>query len=196
MPITVDALTGPELLDALPVLAKLRIAVFREWPYLYDGTLDYEKHYIANFADAPDALIVIARDGEDVVGVSTGSPLTGHTHEFADAFRAAGQDPGLVYYFGESVLLPAYRGQGIGNLFFGRREARARFFGRFTHTAFCGVVRPADHPLRPKDYRPLDGFWQRRGYQPVEGLTAQLGWKDIDQPSETLKPMQFWMRAL
>jgi hypothetical protein len=55
----------------LDEVARLRIEVFREWPYLYDGTLDYERDYLAHFADAEDALIVAARDGDSVVGAAT-----------------------------------------------------------------------------------------------------------------------------
>ena len=47
----------------LPDLARLRITVFRDWPYLYDGTLDYEQEYLAKFAAAKGAVCVIARDG-------------------------------------------------------------------------------------------------------------------------------------
>jgi hypothetical protein len=46
------------------------------------------------------------------------------------------------------------------------------------------------------DYVPLDAFWRRRGYAPVEGAVARFAWKDIDQPAETEKPLQFWMRQL
>jgi len=68
--------------------------------------------------------------------------------------------------------------------------------GGFTHAAFCAVVRPEDHPLRPKDYVPLDAFWQKRGYAKADGLVTRFAWKDIDRSGETEKPMQFWMRAL
>jgi hypothetical protein len=44
--VTVRALTGPELEAALDGVASLRIAVFRDWPYLYDGSLDYEREYL------------------------------------------------------------------------------------------------------------------------------------------------------
>ena len=196
MTIAVEALTGSALQAVLPDLARLRIAGFRDWPYLYDGTLEYEQKYLARFAAAPDTIIVIAREGASIIGASTASPMTGHVDEFASAFRAHGIDPTSVYYFGESVLLPAYRGLGIGHSFFGHREARARFLDRFRHLAFCSVVRPADHPRRPTDHRPLDVFWRGRGYEPVQGLVATLTWKDIDQTAATPKPMQFWMRGL
>jgi GNAT superfamily N-acetyltransferase len=94
------------------------------------------------------------------------------------------------------VLLPQYRGLGIGHRFFDHREAHAIDEGRYRHIAFCGVVRPDDHPMRPDGYRPLDGFWQKRGYQKADGLVAQFAWKDVDQTTETTKPMQFWIKAL
>ena len=196
MAISVEALTDTALQSALPDLARLRIAVFRDWPYLYDGSLEYEQKYLSRFAASRDTIVVIARDGGKIVGASTASPMTGHADEFAAAFRAKGLDPLDVYYFGESVLLPAYRGQGIGHSFFGHREARARYHGRFTHTAFCSVVRPLTHPLRPKGARTLEAFWRGRGYAPHPGLTADLSWKDIDQPAATDKPMQFWTKPV
>ena len=81
--------------------------MFREWPYLYDGTLDYEHRYLAGFATAPDAVIVAAYDGEAMVGAATAAPLAGHTAEFIPLFAAAGFDPATVFYCGESVLLPS-----------------------------------------------------------------------------------------
>jgi hypothetical protein len=64
------------------------------------------------------------------------------------------------------------------------------------HCAFCAVVRPPTHPLRPEAYQPLDPFWMKRGYTKVEGMTTEFSWKDVDRPDETAKTMQFWMKAL
>jgi GNAT superfamily N-acetyltransferase len=198
--ITVEPLTGAALVEALPALARLRIEVFRAWPYLYEGTLDYEQGYLQRFATAKDTVIVAARDGAEIVGVATASPLKEHTAKFAPQFAALGFDPDRVFYCGESVLLPAYRGQGIGHAFFEHREAQARACtgrgGRYTHSAFCGVVRPDEHPARPADYVPLDAFWRKRGYAPVVGLVGQYSWKDVGDSAQTEHPMQFWAKAL
>lgn len=196
MTVTVTRLAGSALAAALPALAGLRIEVFRDWPYLYDGSLEYEQRYLSRLAAAKDAVVVIASHGGEIVGGATGCPMVGHADEFAAPFQARGYDVDRIFYFGESVLRRSLRGQGIGHRFFDEREGHARGLERFTHTAFCGVVRPDDHPLRPADYRPLDGFWSKRGYRRVEGLVATFPWKDIDQPGETEKTMQFWMRAL
>jgi GNAT superfamily N-acetyltransferase len=174
----------------------MRIAVFRHWPYLYDGTMDYETGYLSKFSKTEGAVIVVARDGDAIVGCATAAPLAGVEAEFSAPFRARGCDISRIYYCGESVLLPAYRGRGLGHSFFDHREAQARSLGGFTHSVFCAVVRPPDHPLRPQDYVPLDAFWSRRGYDRAEGMMTYFAWKDIDQPVETAKPMQFWMKDL
>ncbi len=196
MSVRVEPLTGAALIKGLPALARLRIAVFAEWPYLYAGTLEYEQRYLDKFSKSDDAVIVAALDGAEIVGISTGSPMVGHADAFADPFRMHGFDVDRMFYFGESVLLQSYRGRGLGHAFFDHREAHARKLGRFTHTTFCGVVRPDDHPKRPAGYRPLDGFWLKRGYTAVDGLLGSFSWTDIGETEQTAKPMQFWMKPL
>ncbi len=195
IPLSVAPVPRAEIPGALPDLARLRIAVFRAWPYLYDGDEAYEARYLATYAESPGAVVVAARDGERIVGAATGAPLGEHDAAFAAPLVAHGYDPGEVFYCAESVLLPEYRGQGAGHAFFDLREAHASALGH-RYAAFCAVIRPADHPARPADYRPLDAFWRARGYRPLDGATASYGWRDLGDAAESLKPMQIWIRAL
>ena len=195
MTVDVRPLTGAALQAALGDLARLRIAVFAAFPYLYAGSEDYEREYLAEFTAAPDAVLVAAFDGERIVGAATASPLAAQDDYIRAPFERQGIDPAAVFYFGESVLLPEYRGQGIGHAFFDHREAAARAHG-VSHASFCAVVRAPDHPDRPADYVPLDAFWTRRGYAPVPGLTGTFSWAEHGEAEESAKPMQFWMRAL
>lgn len=188
-------LTGPALDDALDDVARLRIAVFREWPYLYDGDLDYERNYLSAYRQSADALIVGAYDGDWLVGAATGAPLAAHASDFADAFDRTGYDLASIYYCAESVLLTSYRGRGLGHSFFDLRENHARTRG-YDKICFCSVMRPEDHPLRPSSYFSLDRFWQKRGYAPLPGVIASFAWKDTNQKHETRKPLQFWLRQL
>ena len=193
--IRAERLTGAALGAALGDVAALRIAVFRDFPYLYDGDLAYEERYLQTYRQSEDAILVAAYDGTRLVGAATGTPMEDHADDFAAAF--AGHDIALsdIFYCAESVLLPNCRGQGVGHRFFDLREAQARALGR-SHVAFCSVIRPNDHPLRPATYAPLDPFWRKRGYAPLEGAVARFRWKDIDQRDETAHALQFWMRAL
>ena len=196
MALDVRSLVGEEMQAVLPELARLRIVVFRDWPYLYDGTLEYEERYLAKLAAAKGAVCVVARDGGEIVGASTAAPMIEHADEFARPFESAGYGVANIFYCGESVLLSSHRGHGLGHAFFDHREAHARRLGGFTHSTFCRVVRSGEHPLKPKDYRPLDAFWAKRGYAPVDGILATYRWKDIDQEDETEHRMQFWMKTL
>jgi GNAT superfamily N-acetyltransferase len=195
MAVRVEPLTGQALIRALPELARLRITVFRDWPYLYDGTLEYEQRYLEKFGKSKNAVIVAAIDVDYVVGVSTASPMAGHADAFAEQLRERGFDTDRFFYFGESVLLKEYRRRGIGHAFFDHREAHARAQPGVTHATFCGVVRP-DDPRKPNDFFQLDPFWMKRGYRPIEGLVGTFSWTDIGDKAETAKPMQFWMKAL
>ena len=115
---------------------------------------------------------------------SWGAPLLARGYRLED-----------VYYCAESVLLPEYRGRGIGHAFFDAREAKARALGR-SYMAFCSVMRPQDHPQRPASFRTNDAFWQGRGYAPLEGVFADYSWRDIGEAAETRKSLQVWFRAL
>jgi GNAT superfamily N-acetyltransferase len=185
---------GREIAQVVDDLARLRIAVFRDWPYLYEGDLDYERRYLSDYARG-DSILVAAQSGDRMVGASTGMPLADHADDFRAAFEGTGIDFNDVFYCAESIMIPEFRGQGAGHEFFDRREAHARRLG-FSRVAFCGVVRPPDHPARPEGYRPLDSFWRSRGYQKLDGVVAYFPWRDIGDAGETEKPLQFWMKRL
>lgn len=191
----IRALTGAALEAALDDVANLRIKVFRAWPYLYDGDLSYERDYLQAYRDSDKAIVVGAFDHERLVGASTGMPLADHADDFGAAFEGTGLDLSQIFYCAESVLLPEYRGHGVGHRFFDLREAHALSLG-LKKCAFCGVQRPIDHPMRPDSYRPLDQFWRSRGYEPLAGTVAEFSWKDIGEDQESSKPLQFWIRDL
>lgn len=193
--IDVRALTGPALEAALDGVAALRIAVFRDWPYLYDGSLDYERAYLQTYRDNPGALLVGAFHNDRLVGASTSTLMEDHAEAFSAPFRALNIPLTDILYGAESVLLPEYRGIGLGHRFIDLREDHARAMGR-AYVAFCSVQRPADHPAKPANARSNDAFWRGRGYETLPGVIAEFSWKDLGDEAETLKPLQFWMRKL
>jgi GNAT superfamily N-acetyltransferase len=191
----IERFSGRGVVPWISAVARLRIAVFREYPYLYDGSLAYEQEYLKELAGSERSVVVVALDGDEAAGASTGMPLAEEPAELQRPFREAGMDPAAVFYCAESVLLPAYRGRGLYPRFFAEREAHARALG-FAVSTFCAVERPEDHPRRPSDYRPLDGIWKRLGYARRPDLRATISWKDLDEEAESPKPMVFWVKPL
>jgi GNAT superfamily N-acetyltransferase len=150
--LSVKRFTGAQVSEHLPELARLRITVFREFPYLYDGDTAYEERYLKTYTDSADSVMVLVFDGARIVGASTGLPLADETPNVIAPFRQQGMDVDRIFYFGESVLLPEYRGRGFGVRFIHEREVHALALGRFDLTCFCAVDRPLDHPRRPASY--------------------------------------------
>jgi GNAT superfamily N-acetyltransferase len=192
----VERLTGGAVADWFEDLARLRITVFREFPYLYDGGLDYERSYLRNYAETDGSLIVGVFDGEQLVGASTGLPMEAEPDYLKRPLLEHGLDISRLFYFGESILLPEYRGRGTGKLFFDEREAHARALGGFEQTCFCAVIRPENHPRRPAGYQTLDAFWRRRGYEPLPGVAVEFTWRDLDEERESPKPMSVRVHSL
>ena len=188
-------LHGADLRPWLPELGRLRIAVFRDWPYLYEGDEAHEAKYLRGYAETPGAAVIVAFDGEQPVGAATCEPLAGTHGPVRDAFLAAGLDPARFCYFGESVLLPAWRGQGAGLRFFALREAQAARLGADFAT-FCAVRRDPADPRRPAAYVPLDGFWRRRGYTPCPALTCRMTWREPGGAAEIPHELSFWMKPI
>ena len=188
--------TGAEIISVFDDLAQLRITVFRAFPYLYEGSFDYEKEYLKVYAESENAFLFAVYDGSKMVGATTCIPLIDETHDVQEPFVNAGINLENVFYFGESILLPEYRGLGLGHRFFDEREAHARSFETCIITSFCSVVRAENHPLKPADYQPLDKFWLKRGYQREPSLKSKFEWLDIGENQPTQKEMIYWTKKV
>lgn len=187
---------GKEIAQILSPLADLRIAVFYDFPYLYEGTHAYELEYLDVYVQSDRGFVFAVFDGEQLVGAASCIPLVDEMEAVRAPFTERKIDHEGIFYFGESILLPAYRGQGIGHRFFDERERHAQSYGTYTACYFCSVVRPEDHPLLPQQYRTNDVFWKKRGYQKQDDMSCQMSWLDRGEQEETLKDLVFWKRDL
>jgi hypothetical protein len=194
--IKIRTFTGSQIRTYLPSIARLRIEVFRDFPFLYEDNLDSETQYLKKYASCKEAILVMVFDGSEIVGASTGIPLEFETDAIKKPFVQKGLDTSQYFYFSESVLLKRYRGRGIGHHFFDQREAHAQKLKKYKYICFCCVVRPEDHPQRPDDYIPLDDFWQKRGYVQHPEMHSFISWPDIGEKEETEKSMVFWIKPI
>ncbi len=189
-------LRGEDARNYAPQLAELRLKVFSEFPYLYEGTIDYEMKYLETYFKAKNAFVFLVLDAEKVVGATTAIWANEEEESFKKPFETSGFSPAEIFYFGESVLLKEYRNQGVGKLFFAEREAFAASLPMIRYTSFCAVERSQSHLQRPEAYRPLDEFWKAQGYEKIPGLTTRYSWRDRGDDSESEKIMQFWMKKI
>lgn len=195
--ISYKSLSGFQISDWILEIAKLRITVFREWPYLYDGNTEYEEKYLARYVNAKKSFIIIAIDNNNVVGASSCIWLPEESdQEIKKPFIDKKYNIKEVVYFGESLLLSQYRGFGIGSHFMKAREEFARDICKAKYASFCSVLRPDDHYLKPKTYVPLYDFWQKRSFTRQEDMFCNFSWQDIDEKEESHKKLQFWIKKI
>lgn len=193
MKISTKKCFGSELTPYRDDLARLRMTVFREWPYLYEGTYEYEKNYLAAYLQNSDSLSYLVFDDDQLVGATTAIPGEASDEAFRGPLEKHDLNPSDLLYLGESLLLPKYRGLGMGHRYFDIREEHARKLG-LKKTYFCSVIREHNHPLKPKNARELTPFWKQRGYLPLEDAVVYYQWLDRGQKKEDKKGLQVWLR--
>ena len=192
-PPTLLELSGPALEPYIDDLGGLRMSVFPDWPYLYEGSLEYERDYLRTYVGCARSLVVLVMAGGQAVGATTCMPMAEEAPEFQAPFVSAGHDLSRICYLGESILLPEYRGRGLGRMFFEKRHAHAAKLGS-SMTTFCAVDRAVDDPRRPALYRPLDEMWTLQGYVKQPQLKAHLEWQEIGETQPSQKTLTFWTK--
>ncbi len=185
---------GAGLIPHIQALGKLRIQVFYEFPYLYEGTIDYEEKYLARYAQNPDSFVFLVYFKSELVGATTAQGLNQEIAEIKQPFLDQELTVDDYFYFGESILLAEHRGKGIGLRFFDERETFALKNG-YKNTCFCAVNREENHPLKPQNYVSNDAFWTKRGYLKQNDLLCHLDWLDRGESEPTMKKLTFWMKA-
>lgn len=182
MTIQVKPFVGRAVAPYLSDLARLRIQVFSEFPYLYQGDKEYEEKYLKKFSESERAIFAVAFDGEKVIGAATALPLEEET------LPMPFKNKGDYFYVGELVLLPEYRRQGIGKQFFPLLEAHVRKLGGFKHLVLATIVRP--------NYTRYDAFWTSQGFIHHPEIKTELSYQEIGEDSESPKPFTFWIKDL
>ena len=193
--IRIRTLTGVAISEGLAAFQRLHVEVFADWPYLYGGRTG-GKPYIADYTRLPRAALFLASAGSEPVGAATCLPLGDESANVQAPFIARGWDVRRFFYFGEGIILAAWRGRGLGVRLFELRERHARAVSTADFTVFCSVRRPTDHPLRPANPHTNDAFWRNRGYVPALGLSCMMRWTDRGDDAPSAHTLDFWIKSL
>ena len=194
--IHIRTFTGAGIKIYLASVAKLRVEIFKTYPFLCHISVEEEIAYLRKFAQNKDSIAVLVFDGPKIVGASIGAPFESQEEEYLKIFREKGLNPAKYFYFGQSVLEEPYRGRGLGHHFFDIRENHVRHLKRFSGICFLSVVRTNNHPEAPKDYSSMASFWEKNGYIKHPEFTCQKLWKDLNEEKESPKTLMFWTKDL
>lgn len=177
-------------------MAKVRVEVFKGYPFLAEISVEEEIAYLRKFVQDKDSIAVLVFDEAKIVGVSIGAPFENQEEAFLKLFRSKNLKPSNYFYFGQSVVLEAYRGRGLNHHFFDIREKHVKHLKRFKSICFTSIVRPSTHPLAPSDYSSLANFWEKNGYVKQSDIICYKSWKDREETKQSPKQLMFWIKNL
>lgn len=163
--LSMEVIKGKEIEKYAKYIASLRLMMFKEFPYLYLGTLEHEAKYLSFYSDSPDATLILAKQDDCIVGLLTGMPMTQickHITDFKKILDENNRTLESAYYYGEALVLPAYRGQGILTKMFQEQE---NIIKKMNYNQAYGItsVRDKDDVRRPENYRDTDTLWKHLG---------------------------------
>lgn len=191
---------GEHIKKFISCVSQLRLDMFREFPYLYQGTYEYEKKYMEGYANNSKSMLGLAYAEKTLAGVFTGMPLISDSEIVKDSkllFIANNIDPSSYYYYGEVLVLPQFRRLRLPNLLSSRMDFEAKNMG-FDNACFMAVSRSDDHPLKPKEYVKPDKLWERYGYKKMN-LCAKYHWPTIHSDASVKDEeniLEYWHKPL
>lgn len=193
--VAIASLRGAEAAAAIEDLADLRLTIFREFPYLYDGRREDELDYLARYARTPDALVVTVSEAGKVVGAATGIPLAAEGAALVEPVAGSSYPVAQLYYVGELLFYQEYRNRGLGLRLLAEVERQVRSMGGYRYLACATIVRPENQPARPAGYLPIERFLARTGFKRLDDLQTSFTWRELDGAS-CEHPMKYWIKEL
>ena len=196
----IEIVTGKDCAEYVDIVSQFRIEAFREYPYLYEGKIEYEKKYLLGYMADTQGMIAVAKVDGVLAGISTGIPLNGNSEIVADAkkiFRLKNIDISDYYYYGEIIVKPEFRRRSLAKMLYAAQD-NLIIKWRFKHASILTIMRDKNHFLKPADYQSPDKMWEHLGFTRNQ-LKIDYSWPTI-QADHTVKnisnTLEFWTKPL
>jgi hypothetical protein len=192
--IQIQVLKGREVEPYVNDISRLRIILFREYPYLYEPDEEVDRGLVRLYT-TEYAIVVIAKDGEKMIGAMTGVPLNAVPARFLELFSTNQIDSAGIFYLGDALIEEKYRGGRLAFKMYNAFEKAVQAEGRYRQIAVIQANKPKDDPKRPANYVPLVNCGNR-GYVEHPELTIMTPWRAVGDVVETNHSVTFWLKPL
>jgi phytanoyl-CoA hydroxylase len=193
----IELFSGDSFKEYIPFIARMRCEAYREYPYLYEGTLAQEEAYLTWLSRLKHTGIAIAFFNNTPIGFLSGTSLLDFDEHFSGAaalFNKEGLDAATYYYFTDVIIEPEHQGNGLSKKLFDLFESHSHLLG---YTNACFVTEAHErHPLKPTDYRDLSPLWTRFGYK-KSSMYSVISWDTIGVgglSTQQEHQLQYWIK--
>ena len=194
--ISIEVLKGPEVIPYLQKVAQLRIEFYRNYPYLYEGNLTDEETYLSMYAKSKDSLLVIAKNGDDVVGAVTGIPMLETKKENKWLYTQKQTPDEHIFYLGELVLSQDYQNSTLQEMLYLQLENAVKGLEKYSILAVCEIERSPEDTKKPVSAFSSEVLWAGRGFIKQPELYTTNAWKDVGDLEKSDHHLFFWYKAL
>lgn len=180
-------------------LAEFRIKYFREFPYLYYGSMEYEKDYLKGYLENLLTRFVIVKHNNEIVAIGTAIPLKGNFSINDDPVENFSKNGLLAWqyaYIGEVIVAEEHRGNMLATKVMKMLEDESRNMG-FSGVCFLNVLRD-NHPLTPPDYKCPDELWIKMGWVKTD-IKTRYKWPTIQakgKSKEEEHELNYWIKSI
>jgi len=183
---------GPGIAKYIDCLGKFRISIFRDFPYLYDGDISYERKYLGRYAQSESAVLCLVDDEHGLRAACTGIPLRDEEDASKSVFSV--EEVANIFYIGEVMIRADARRGGLGQKLLSEMIDLAAADG-YRQIVLFTVDRGFDPPLRPERYWSPEPLWRKFGFERDPEKRVLFSWKDVGSDVATAKPMSVWIRS-
>lgn len=191
---------GEEINSHIKEITDLALAVYREYPYLYEGTADEYMPILALNGNSSCGLACLVYDNGELIGVALGMPAAEvRKHYLEPLLRVSSlEEVQTSFYLAEMLLFQEYRSNGLGKQIYLALEQLVKAEGSFNRIYFCNIVESDQNPLRPNEYVSFDDFWpmQQLGFDKCESLTFNAFWQNIGETDVTPHQQVYWTKLI
>ena len=191
----IESLSGSAATAKLGEWARLRIEIFSEYPYLYEGATKGEQAYLSTYLRTPRARILGLFEGAHVGGMATMAPLDACEDFAEDVVKATGLAPKTCLYVGDIIFEPRYRGRGLFNVCFNAAEDWGRAHG-FSHIVAAAIRTSPTDAGRPQDYRPIAGLFARVGLEKLSGVSMTATYPSTLSHRPEPHVLEYWHKVI
>lgn len=194
--ISIEVLKGPEVIPYLQKLAELRIEFYRNYPYLYEGNITDEETYLNMYAKSKDSLLVIAKNGDEIVGAVTGIPMLESKEENKQLYAQKQIPAEHIFYLGELVLSQDYQKSDLLERLYLQLENAVKGLERYSLLAVCEIERSPEDTKKPVSALSSEVLWANRGFTKQPQLYTTDAWKDVGDLEKSDHHLFFWYKEL
>lgn len=191
----VETYKGAEIAPYTNKIVQLSNDLFKKYPYLYDGSdAEYTKH-LTSYAQSKHGVVSIAFDGNKVIGVATGIPLSEAWEKYQQPFRKKGENIDKIFYLGELLVSPEYTGKGLGQQMTKNVEQFAKGRGYTTITAQV-IDEKSVKETAPQNHYSMTNVLKKLNYQERPEINLVSYWTNVNESKESPHQMLYWTKAL